>query len=158
MNHELDSGIPDDLSGGYVTHRHEIVFSRVLPDGAEVPVDCELMYDTSDPFAVKLRFLRDSAIEVEWLVSRELLAAGLLTPSGEGDVRIGPDLTGAKRVMMMLNTPAGTATFAVRLGELVEFLDCSHALVSAGEEWRWFDFDRELEWLAPVRETDEDGV
>ncbi|GAB3746576.1 SsgA family sporulation/cell division regulator [Amycolatopsis oliviviridis] len=147
MNREVDSGTPDDLSVRHVTHRHEIVFGRLLPDGSELPESCELRYDTSDPFAVVVRFLRDTAIEAEWLFSRELLSAGILTPSGEGDVRIGPDPDGARRVMVTLMATEGSATFTVRLGELVEFLDCSHALVAPGEEWRWFDLDRELSHL-----------
>src|SRR3954470_1430321 len=68
-------------------------------------VPAALVYDSADPFAVRVRFGDGGADEVdsttydipddddggvEWLLSRDLLRAGLTSPVGEGDVRLWP--------------------------------------------------------------------
>jgi hypothetical protein len=59
------------------------------------------------------------------MFGRDLLADGLLAPTGEGDVRVSPAAQ-----------------------ELAAFLDSTYDLVLAGEESSWFDFDHEMEKLA----------
>ena len=67
-------------------------------------VPAALVYDSTDPFAVRVRFGDGSADDVdrpsyddpdddggvEWLLSRDLLRSGLTGPIGDGDVRLWP--------------------------------------------------------------------
>ncbi|SFH51296.1 Streptomyces sporulation and cell division protein, SsgA [Amycolatopsis regifaucium] len=137
----------ENVSIKHVAHSHDVVFVRALPNVDDTLVEVELRYDTSDPFAIKARFLRGTPNEIDWLFSRELLAAGLLEPTGEGDVRIGPSVSDPEGVQIDLKTPDGAATFTVGAEDLKHLLDCSHAMVPRGEEFLWIDFEFELHRL-----------
>jgi hypothetical protein len=62
----------------------------VLLQAANAVVGVELSYDRRDPYAVTAVFEPLPGHQVTWLLSRDLLFEGLLTPAGEGDVRIAP--------------------------------------------------------------------
>ncbi|MCW2822354.1 MAG: sporulation protein SsgA, partial [Marmoricola sp.] len=51
-----------------------------------------LVFDPADPFAVAMHLEARSGTVV-WTFARELLAEGLYTPSGDGDVQVWPCLS-----------------------------------------------------------------
>ncbi|MFC3456271.1 SsgA family sporulation/cell division regulator [Amycolatopsis speibonae] len=148
MNNEMTPSTSENVPIEHVAHSHDVVFMRATPNAEDVLVDVELCYDTCDPFAIKARFLRDTPQEIDWLFSRELLTAGLLQLSGEGDVRIGPSTSRPDCLQVELETPEGAARFTAHAEDLKEFLDCSHAMVPRGDESLWIDFEVELGKLA----------
>lgn len=53
-----------------------------------IPV--ELRYEVGDPYAIRMTFHLPGDAPVTWAFGRELLLDGLNSPSGDGDVHIGP--------------------------------------------------------------------
>lgn len=94
-----------------------------------------LRYDSADPLAVRVAFpaevSRDDG-EVVWAFARELLEAGLRTPSGDGDVRVWP--CGRAQTMLEFHSPEGVALVQFDTAALHRFLRLTHQTVPAGEE------------------------
>ncbi|SDJ62382.1 Streptomyces sporulation and cell division protein, SsgA [Lentzea albidocapillata subsp. violacea] len=112
------------------------VVEFIRPDGSVEPMNVDFQYRSDDPHAVTLRFqARDQ--ESTWLVGRELLADGLLSPTGLGDVRLRPG-DGDVLVLELL-TEDSHAVFHLSAAELQRFLDSTYAAVPAGREA--IDFD-----------------
>ncbi|SFQ95454.1 Streptomyces sporulation and cell division protein, SsgA [Lentzea waywayandensis] len=107
------------------------VVEFVRPDGSVEPMNVDLQYRSDDPHAVTMRFhARDQ--ESVWLVGRELLADGILSPAGLGDVRLRP---GDGDVLFLeLFTEDSHAVFQLSATELQRFLDSTYAAVPAGRE------------------------
>lgn len=80
-----------------------------------------LSWSAEDPYAVSMVFSPASG-PVHWVVSRELLAAGLEGPAGLGDVAVLPALHDDSRVELILESPTGRAVFLVARRALAEFL------------------------------------
>ena len=87
-----------------------------------------LCYDGADPFAVRIAFgdvgdehgvvdLDDGGIA--WLLSRELLQAGLDGPAGEGDVRLWPAHAATDVLFLHLRAPSGEALFELSRATVV---------------------------------------
>lgn len=110
-----------------------------------VPVDVELRYDTRDPFAVYALFEPEGARAVQWILSRDLLADGLIVRSGDGDVRVWPAPENEEMVIIEFVTPKGQARFEAHAQDLADFLDTTYEVVLPGAEENWFDFDAEIE-------------
>jgi hypothetical protein len=110
-----------------------------------VPVDVELRYDTRDPFAVYALFEPEGARAVQWILSRDLLADGLIVRTGEGDVRMWPAPDEPEMVLIEFVTPKGQARFEALAQDIADFLDSTYAVVLPGEEDNWFDFDEEIQ-------------
>ena len=131
-------------------------------------VPAALVYDSLDPFAVRVRFGdggpddADPALEdsygafddapdedggVEWLLSRDLLRAGLTGPVGEGDVRLWPARGGLDVVFLQLRAPSGEALFELSGAVVGEFLRESEMLVPSGAESDASRVDDELSAL-----------
>lgn len=110
-----------------------------------VPVDVELRYDTRDPFAVYALFEPEGARAVQWILSRDLLADGLIVRSGDGDVRVWPAPDDAELVMIEFVTPKGQARFEALAQDVADFLDSTYEIVLPGDEDSWFDFDEEIQ-------------
>ena len=121
-------------------------------------VPAALVYDSTDPFAVRVRF-GDGAPEdadtsgydatddeggVEWLLSRDLLRAGLTGPAGEGDVRLWPARGGLDVLFLQLRAPSGEALFEVSGAVVGDFLRETELLVPAGTESDLLRVDDEL--------------
>ena len=106
-------------------------------------------YDAGDPFAVSITFGGTgprTEDRVTWLVSRDLLRAGLDRPAGDGDVRLGP--TAATDVLFLhLRTPAGEALMELSRAALAAFVADTETLVRCGAEETAIDFDHELSVL-----------
>jgi hypothetical protein len=121
----------------------ETTFHLLVPGIAPAPIEAELRYDAQDPYAVAVLFHTGQGT-VEWMFARDLLADGLLTPSGEGDIMVRPAADDPERVLIELNAPTGFAVLSAEAEDIAEFLDHTYDVVQPGEEDLWVDFDREL--------------
>ena len=124
-------------------------------------VPAALVYDSTDPFAVRVRFGDGGADDVdalladqpdddsgvEWLLSRDLLRAGLTGPVGEGDVRLWPARGGLDVLFLQLRAPSGEAMFEVSGAGVADFLRETELLVPAGGESDLLQVDDELSAL-----------
>jgi hypothetical protein len=111
-------------------------------------VPAALVYDSTDPFAVRVRFgdggqddVDSSPYDgpdddggVEWLMSRDLLRAGLVGPVGDGDVRLWPARGGLDVLYLQLRAPSGEALFELSAAAVGDFLRETELLVPAGTE------------------------
>ena len=135
-------------------------------------VPAVLVYDSADPFAVRVRFGDDGPDEadaadpagydtvgddtadgpdedggVEWLLSRDLLRAGLTGPVGDGDVRLWPARGGLDVLFLQLRAPSGEALFELSGAAVGEFLRETELMVPVGCESELLRVDDELSVL-----------
>jgi hypothetical protein len=110
--------------------------------GAATPLEVELHYQRTDPYAVTAVFLTGSN-PVRWTFGRDLLLEGLHEPTGDGDVHVWPcmDADGAPVVLIELCSPDGEALVQARTGELAGFLQRITSLVPVGSESQLIDVD-----------------
>lgn len=110
--------------------------------GAATPLDAELQYDPSDPYAVTTVFLTGRS-QVRWTFGRDLLASGLYEPSGDGDVHVWPclDSEGRAVVIIELCSPDGEALVQARSGDLSAFVERMNKAVEPGKESDHLDVD-----------------
>src|SRR3954470_3106629 len=125
-----------------------------------------LCYDASDPFAVRIAFgdvgdgngvVDADEAGIAWLVSRELLHAGLDRPSGDGDVRVWPAHGATDVLFLHLRAPSGEALFELSRATVAAFLRQTEALVPSGSESNLLDMDDELHVLLSNGGTDQPG-
>ncbi|RZU46026.1 sporulation and cell division protein SsgA [Streptomyces sp. BK022] len=111
------------------------------PGAVLMPLRMDLAYDPGDPYAVRVLFTYpDTRRTVEWIMGRDLLAAGMAEPAGEGDVRIWPARTAARdAVHIRLSGLTGTALFEAPAEEIAAFLRATEAVVPSGTESRHLD-------------------
>jgi hypothetical protein len=114
----------------------------------EADLDAELRYDPSDPFAVSLAIGVDCGEPVVWTFARDLLAAGVNSAAGEGDITIEPDAsegfgTEERRLRVTLATDC-MATMLASTDRVVEFLVETYGVVATGTELDRVDFDAEI--------------
>jgi Streptomyces sporulation and cell division protein, SsgA len=128
-------------------------------------VPAALVYDSLDPFAVRVRFgngglgdvdstpyddpsdIPEDDGGVEWLLSRDLLLAGLTGPVGDGDVRLWPARAGLDVLFLQLRAPSGEALFELSGAVVADFLRETELLVPAGSESDVLRVDDELSAL-----------
>lgn len=109
-------------------------------------LEAELRYDPSDPLAVSLAIGTDVADPVVWTFARDLLAAGVGAPSGEGDITIepvAPSESGRRELQITLATDC-LATMTTSTDRVLEFLVASYAVVPTGSEMDVVDLDAEI--------------
>jgi hypothetical protein len=133
-------------------HSSPVTLQLVGPTSwTEVPA--QLLYDVADPYAVRISFgdTADDALDAEgaitWLLSRELLQAGLERPAGDGDVRLWPARATADVLYLHLRAPSGEALFEASRASVAAFLRHTEALVPLGEETARLGLDDELQAL-----------
>ncbi|MGW3510419.1 SsgA family sporulation/cell division regulator [Streptomyces sp. NPDC000994] len=128
------------------TDIEQFVEARLVSATPRMPsIPATLRYDRRDPFAVRMTFPAPATLEgvdVCWLFARDLLAAGLREPEGDGDVRVRP--YGFDRTVLEFHAPEGTAVVHVRSGEIRRFLEATSELVPLGLEHLQFDLDHDL--------------
>ncbi|MET7764570.1 SsgA family sporulation/cell division regulator [Streptomyces sp. NPDC005393] len=110
------------------------------PEARAIPA-C-LRYERDDPFAVRISFPPAASLDgsaVEWTFGRELLAAGLRGPAGNGDVQIWP--CGPHHTVLEFHAPEGMAMVQFTTGDLLRFLGRSYAIVPEGSEIGELDLD-----------------
>lgn len=127
------------------------IFSLLGEDGVATPVPAQLLYSTQDPFALAISFATAPDRAVEWLVDRDLLASGITTNAGEGDMRIMPAPNQPELVLIELDSPSGRATLKTLAIDLTEFLHRTYDLVPEGTEELWTDMDALLIQLLASR-------
>ncbi len=95
----------------------------------------ELVFDANDPYAVVMHLEARSGTVV-WTFARELLAEGLYSPSGNGDVQVWPCLSNAGDavVIIELSSPDGSALLQAPSRAVHDFVSRTYAAVPEGEE------------------------
>lgn len=127
---------------------HDITMDCVDALGKAHTLDATLGYEPTDPYAVTLTFYvpGDSVV---WTISRELLAAGLQEPAGDGDVHVWPetDALGQPTVLIELCSPDGHLLASAATRDIRYFLGRSFTMVPEGTEVEHFDVDSLLSRL-----------
>ena len=145
-------------------HTSPITLQLIGPQSwTEVPA--LLCYDATDPFAVRIAFgdigddtgAVDTDEGIAWLVSRELLQAGLDRPSGEGDVRVWPAHAASDVLFLHLRAPSGEAPFELSRAVVAGFLRQTENLVPSGSESELLHLDDELHVLLSNGGADPSG-
>jgi hypothetical protein len=110
--------------------------------GGSTPIEAELRYDPSDPYAVTTVFMTGPS-QVRWTFGRDLLMRGLYEPSGDGDVHVWPclDADGHAVVIIELCSPDGEALVQAKTGELSAFVTRTSQAVRPGSECEHIDLD-----------------
>ncbi len=118
-----------------------VILEMVGPEGP-TPIEAELRYSQTDPYAVSVVFLQGEN-EVAWVFGRDLLIRGVSEPAGHGDVQVFPSLDpdGRGVVGLMLYSPAGQALVHASAKDVLEFLADSTRVVWPGTEGEYLDAD-----------------
>jgi hypothetical protein len=121
------------------------VIVNVIGAHRAVPVEAELLYRRSNPYAVELSFRTEGA-DVVWLFGRHLLMRGVHEPAGHGDVQIRPgiDPDGHGVVVLQLLSPDGAALVEARAGDVLAFLAHTTQEVWPGTEGDHLDVDETI--------------
>jgi len=136
----------------------ELGLRLVVPQQTIVPLVASLYYSGSDPYAVRMAFHVGTDEPVEWIFARDLLAAGIESRQGEGDVQVWPssmscaeagDLdgigeTGGKILNIELSSPFGQAHFEAPARAMSAFLKRTYQIVPPGRESSYVDIEAEL--------------
>jgi Streptomyces sporulation and cell division protein, SsgA len=126
----------------------ELRLSLVVPDHGPVPLVASMYYSAQDPYAIRMAFHVGADEPVEWIFARDLLAAGLEGPTGQGDVQIWPaDEDGCEVFNIALCSPFGQAHFEAPITATADFLKRTFEVISAGQEGEFVNLDGELEQL-----------
>jgi hypothetical protein len=134
----------------------ELGLRLVAAEQAIVPLVASLHYSGSDPYAIRMAFHVGIEDPVEWIFARDLLADGLMTPEGDGDVQIWPSAAagpqghhqGSLSVLnIKLSSPFGEAHFEAPAEAVASFLDRTYRIVRMGQESQVIDIDAELNGL-----------
>lgn len=113
-----------------------------------IPVSARLSYFSHDPYAIHIAFNAYGPAPVRWVFARDLLAEGMVRPSGHGDVRIWPqDANQPGLVCLELSSPEGHALFTMPVAAVRPWLMRTYHLVRAGLEAATLDLDGELSRL-----------
>ncbi|MFG2877533.1 SsgA family sporulation/cell division regulator [Streptomyces sp. NPDC048337] len=107
----------------------ERVRARVITDDPlyrAIPV--ALRFAPAEPLAVRIVFPADvtpEGTDNEWVFPRALLEAGLLAPTGTGDVRVWP--CGRVQAVVEFHSPEGVAVIQFDIAALRRFLRRTHS-------------------------------
>lgn len=116
--------------------------------GQAAPVAIRWTYRADDPYAVTLGIRTPRRRWVTWLMARDLLVAGLVGPTGVGQVRLCPFQAAAlDRVRVELGAPHRALVVEVDWRLLEQFVLASTDLVPLGAEHTRIDLDAEIEQL-----------
>jgi Streptomyces sporulation and cell division protein, SsgA len=150
------------MSASHATVTAELSLGLVGPEHTIVPLMAGLHYASADPYAIRMAFHVGTGEPVEWALARDLLAAALVSPQGIGDVRAWPSAAAADPAAggapggaaagsagpglmhLVMSSPFGHAQFQAPAAAIAAFLNRTYALVPAGQESRFLDFDAEL--------------
>jgi hypothetical protein len=111
-------------------------------EGMTTPLPAALVYDTSDPYAVSVRF-GTGATAVSWTFARDLLSGGLCEPTGDGDVHVWSclDDRGLAVLVVELCSPGGDALVQFRPEDIASFVERMLTVVPEGAESCRLDVD-----------------
>jgi hypothetical protein len=123
----------------------ELGLRLVVPEHGGVPLTASVCYRDDDPYAIRMSFHVGMDDPVEWLFARDLLAVGMQTPVGDGDVRVWPAPPGDRDVLnISLSSPFGQAHFEASLTPVTGFLRRTYEVVPLGRESDFIDLEGEL--------------
>ena len=142
----------------------ELGLRLVVPQQTIVPLVASLYYSGRDPYAVRMAFHVGTDEPVEWIFARDLLAAGIESRQGEGDVQVWPsarscaetegldvigtgDTAGDEQGAVLnieLSSPFGQAHFEAPARAMSAFLQRTYQIVPAGQESDYVDIEAEL--------------
>jgi hypothetical protein len=125
------------------------------PDDLAIPLAGEVSYNQGDPYAVTLSLDTGTGEPVMWTFARDLLAAALHAPEGDGDVRAWPSLVSAdpaddnaeavaRILTIVLGPPDACARFEASAPSIAAFLTRTYELVPGGQEAAHLNYDAEL--------------
>ncbi|WP_133305547.1 SsgA family sporulation/cell division regulator [Streptomyces sp. AcE210] len=108
-----------------------------------------LKYSTDDPLVVSLIVSRPRHGSTGWLISRDLLSAGLTGTAGIGDITVEPVAEQSKklRVLLRIRNKVGEAHIHIDHQALLLYLQRSHAMMPFGSEAQTRQADAELDQL-----------
>jgi Streptomyces sporulation and cell division protein, SsgA len=136
-------------SSSSTTVSAELGLRLVIPKQTIVPLVASLHYSGDDPYAIRMAFHVGTDEPVEWIFARDLLAAGIGSRQGDGDVQVWPseescaDADGTV-LNIELSSPFGRAHFEASAEAMSAFLQRTYQIVPAGEESRFVDIEAEL--------------
>ncbi|MEE1929982.1 SsgA family sporulation/cell division regulator [Streptomyces sp. TRM 70351] len=130
----------------------QVMMSFLASEELSFRIPVELVYEASDPYAVRCAFALPGDEPVHWVFGRELLVDGVSRPAGEGDVRITPvSAESLSDLLIRLQVGDAGALLRVSAPPLVAFLDRTDRIVPLGQEPACADFDAELDRLLAGR-------
>jgi Streptomyces sporulation and cell division protein, SsgA len=141
---------------GSTTISAELGLRLIVPQQTIVPLVASLYYSGSDPYAVRMAFHVGTDEPVEWIFARDLLASGIRSRQGEGDVKVWPSakscaepdrLAGGAECTVLnieLSSPFGQAHFEAPAQAMAAFLQRTYQIVPAGQESSFVDIETEL--------------
>jgi hypothetical protein len=113
--------------------------------GQEAPLLTRWSYRADDPFAVMMSISRPTGRWIDWLLSRDLLIAGLAAPSGIGDVRVAPFTDEEFDVIeVRIGDDEGFASLEFDRDLIERFLEASFEIVPVGAESGVIDVEAEI--------------
>ncbi|MGQ0837626.1 SsgA family sporulation/cell division regulator [Actinokineospora sp.] len=119
--------------------------------GGSTPVLSRWTYRAGEPFTITAAFQTDRDRWVEWVFARDLLVEGLTCPAGEGDVRMRPDFSGGRTMLVLeISSPEGHARLEMEHDAVESFLDATAEIVPLGTESDHFDIDALIEEITNV--------
>ncbi|MFI0977968.1 SsgA family sporulation/cell division regulator [Streptomyces sp. NPDC021093] len=119
----------------------EVMMSFLVSEELSFRIPVELMYQSKDPYAIRLTFHLPGDAPVTWAFGRELLVDGINEACGEGDVHISPsDPDELADVHIRLQVGGDRALFRASAAPLVAFLDRTDKLVPLGQEHTQSDY------------------
>ena len=142
-------------SSSSTTVSAELGLRLVVPQQTIVPLVASLYYSGSDPYAIRMAFHVGTDEPVEWIFARDLLAAGIESRQGEGDVQVWPSEPadaedgGSDDIVLNieLSSPFGQAHFEAPAEAMSAFLRRTYSIVPAGKESTFVDIESELNEL-----------
>jgi hypothetical protein len=125
----------------------DCILHLIVGPGRTVPVSARFSYRSCDPYGVHIRFSIEGGNPVSWVFARDLLAQGMVRPSGLGDVRIWPCSAESELLYLELSSPDGRALFTVPADVVTPWLGMTYQMVPAGFEGPSLDIDSALSRL-----------
>jgi hypothetical protein len=127
-----------------IHHEQVAALLAATGSGTVTPVTTRWTYESFEPYALTVAFATERGRWVEWVFARDLLVDGLTQPTGEGDLRVSPDLEDPELLVLEIYAPSGSAIFTLDREDVEDFLARTLELVPAGTEGTYFDIDRLL--------------
>ncbi|MFJ4675837.1 SsgA family sporulation/cell division regulator [Kitasatospora sp. NPDC088783] len=149
-----DPQVPPQRDSAVRVVRHLVLEVVVAPE-LHVPVVARLRYGADEPYTVHLDSHVDLPDPVTWLLSRDVLLAGLTRPAGLGDMSVAPG-HGPDRGHLLLTLHGEEVDALLRLPArtLRDFLRRTECVVPVGCEQEHVDLDGLVERLLG---EDDDG-
>ncbi|MFI8461569.1 SsgA family sporulation/cell division regulator [Kitasatospora sp. NPDC085464] len=112
--------------------------------GVLAPVTVRLRHHIEDPYAAYLDLHIDTPDPITWVFARSLLADGLYTHAGLGDVTVHPSPWGAFPAVVVNLHPEGdgpACRISLPTAPVRNFLDWSRQITAPGSEHLHLDID-----------------